>query len=246
MLRLSASYNLYVATVNMIANKCSRLGQWSRSACCSCPHDVVCWLARMRQPKPYHHGHLEAALLKTAIQLIGEVGPAGFTFREVARRAGVSHNAPYRHFAGKDDLLLAVAAEGFERLRVAMMKHMECGTSAGERLVLCGCGYVDFALHWPQHFLVMFDLAGSLNGEAKQKDIGQSAFQVLLDAITEAQKAGVIARGDPIRMAWTAWSLVHGIAKLATGGNLPLNKRMTIEFTRQASESMIRGMEHSR
>jgi AcrR family transcriptional regulator len=68
----------------------------------------------MRRRKPYHHGNLREARLEAAIHLIGEVGPTAFTSREVARRAGVSHNAPYRHFRDKDDLLAAFATEGFE------------------------------------------------------------------------------------------------------------------------------------
>lgn len=183
--------------------------------------------------------------MRAAEALIGEVGPRAFTLREVARRAGVSHNAPYRHFASRDDLLLAVAAEGFERLRATMTKRMERGASARERLVLCGCGYVDFALLWPRHFLVMFDLAGLLHGEHQRTEIGKGAFRVLLDAITATQQAGVLPTGDPIPVAWTAWSLVHGIAKLAIGGNLPLSHRKTLDFTRQAAESIIKGMEHS-
>ena len=183
--------------------------------------------------------------MQTAEILIGEVGPRGFTLREVARRAGVSHNAPYRHFASRDDLLLAVAAEGFERLGASMRKRMERGASAREKLVLCGCGYVEFALRWPRHFLVMFDLAGELRGEFDKKQIGEIAFRVLLDAIVAAQREEVLPKGDPLPFAWTAWSLVHGIAKLVVGGNLPLNQRSTLHFTRQAAESVIEGMAHS-
>ena len=180
--------------------------------------------------------------MRAAEALIGEVGPRAFTLREVARRAGVSHNAPYRHFESRDDLLIAVAAEGFERLRASMTRRMERGASARERLVLCGCGYVEFALLWPQHFMVMFDLAGLLDGECAQAKIGESAFQVLLDAIAATQQANVFPKGDPLPLAWTAWSLVHGIAKLAIGGNLPLNQRTTLDFTRQAADSIIEGM----
>src|ERR1035441_2438359 len=72
--------------------------------------------------RPYHHGNLKATLLKTAVGLIAEVGPAAFTLREVARRAGISHNAPYRHFREKDELLGAVATAGFERLADALGK----------------------------------------------------------------------------------------------------------------------------
>lgn len=197
----------------------------------------------MRPPKPYHHGNLRQTLMRAAESLIGEVGPRAFTLREVARRAGVSHNAPYRHFASRDELLLAVAAEGFERLRNTLVKRMEPGSSARERLVLCGCGYVEFALRSPSHFLVMFDLAGLLHSQSEQARIGDSAFRVLLDAVVAAQQAGVLPPGDPRPRAWTAWSLVHGISKLAIGGNLPLSRRKTLAFTREAAASILQGLD---
>jgi AcrR family transcriptional regulator len=199
----------------------------------------------MPAAKPYHHPDLREALMRAAETLISEVGPRAFTLREVARRAGVSHNAPYRHFESRDDLLRAVAAEGFERLRATMTKRMERGVTARERLVLCGCGYVEFAQRWPQHFMVMFDLAGQLDGKRDNAEAGESAFHVLLDAIKAAQQANALPKGDPLPHAWTAWSLVHGIAKLSAGGNLPLNQRSALEFTRRAAESIIEGIEHS-
>jgi AcrR family transcriptional regulator len=198
--------------------------------------------------KPYHHGDLRETLLRAAETLIGEVGPRAFTLREVARRAGVSHNAPYRHFASRDELLRAVAAEGFERLRVTLLKQMESGASARERLQLCGCGYVEFALRWPRHFLVMFDLAAALDAASPgrtaraERKIGEAAFRVLLDAIAAAQSAGDLPPGDPIPLAWTAWSLVHGIARLAMGGNLPLSRRATLAFTCHATEAILTGL----
>src|SRR3981081_3161087 len=72
--------------------------------------------------KPYHHGNLREVLLDAAIRLISEVGPAGFTLREVARRAGVSHNAPYRHFRDRDDLMATVATQGFQELTQVMLR----------------------------------------------------------------------------------------------------------------------------
>jgi AcrR family transcriptional regulator len=191
---------------------------------------------------PYHHGNLRKALLDAAVALIGEVGPRGFTLREVARRAGVSHNAPYRHFASKDDLLLAVAAEGFERLAAVMREALEPGRSARERLELCGCGYVDFSLRWPQHLLVMFDLPATVRERwATIPQIGGDAFRVLLDCIVAAQQSGDLPAGDPQPLAWMAWSLVHGIAKLVTGGNLPLTPDATLAFTRTAAQALLGG-----
>jgi AcrR family transcriptional regulator len=197
--------------------------------------------------QPYHHVNLRKTLLDAAVALIGEVGPRAFTLREVARRAGVSHNAPYRHFAGKDELLAAVAEEGFERLTAVMRKAMAPGRSPLERLELCGCGYVDFALRWPQHFLVMFDLPHARHDQPDQRDCpdasgaqaaGDTAFHVLLDSVAAAQQSGDLAPGDLMPLAWTAWSLVHGIAKLANSGNLPLSHRATLEFTLRASQAM--------
>ncbi len=177
----------------------------------------------MTRSEPYHHANLRQTLLDAAVALIGEVGPRAFTLREVARRAGVSHNAPYRHFASKDELLAEVAAEGFDRLTASMQKSMARATSPRERLQECGCGYVAFALRWPQHFLVMFDLPQAPHGQEKHHAAGQNAFAVLEECIAAAQQSGDLPAGDPLPLAWTAWSLVHGIAKLAISGNLPLS-----------------------
>jgi AcrR family transcriptional regulator len=200
----------------------------------------------LTRTEPYHHTNLRQTLLDAAIALIGEVGPRAFTLREVARRAGVSHNAPYRHFASKDELLAEVAAEGFDRLTASMLKSMARATWPRERLRECGCGYVAFALRWPQHFLVMFDLPHAPHGQEKHHAAGQNAFAVLEECIAAAQQLGDLPAGDPLPLAWTAWSLVHGIAKLAISGNLPLSTRSTIEFTRSASQAIFSGMKAGR
>ena len=196
----------------------------------------------MTRAEPYHHVNLRQTLLDAAVTLIGEVGPSVFTLREVARRAGVSHNAPYRHFASKDELLAEVAAEGFDRLTVSMRKNMARATSPRERLQECGCGYVAFALRWPQHFLVMFDLPQATLAHERHRAAGHNAFAVLGECIAAAQQSGDLAAGDPLPLAWMAWSFVHGIAKLAISGNLPLNARATIEFTRSACQTLVSGI----
>ncbi len=91
----------------------------------------------MTRSEPYHHANLRQTLLDAAVTLIGEVGPRAFTLREVARKAGVSHNAPYRHFVSKDELLAEVAAEGFIRLAASMrqIEHYQemLGPTQGKR-----------------------------------------------------------------------------------------------------------------
>src|SRR5947207_2956113 len=96
-----------------------------------------------RKKAAYHHGDLRAALLRAAGLLLEDEGVAGVLLREVARRAGVSHNAPYRHFAERDALLAALAAEGYERL------GKELQSKAGKEM---GQAYVSFALAHPQRF----------------------------------------------------------------------------------------------
>lgn len=193
--------------------------------------------------KTYHHPDLRNTLLEAAVALIGEVGPRAFTLREVARRAGVSHNAPYRHFDSRDDLLTAVALEGFDRLTRLMQKTLAPGKTPIEQLELCGCGYVDFALGWPNHLQVMFDLAPAPHTHGQSHDpVGENAFLILLNCIKAAQATGDLPAGDPMLLALTAWSLVHGIAKLAIGGNLQLDRKATIAFTHKAARTLFGGM----
>src|ERR1700686_452365 len=106
--------------------------------------------------RPYHHGNLREALLQGAVRVIAESGPAAFTLREVARRTGVSHNAPYRHFRDKDALLAAVATEGFRKLTQAMRAAGAQPANALDKLKQSGLAYVHFAVRNPEHFTVMF------------------------------------------------------------------------------------------
>ena len=229
MIVLSASIGVFPS--GPIVIQC-RHQQHSDSSC-HCQHLLLG--VGMPTIRSYHHGNLKSALLDAGVTLIGEAGPQAFTIREVARRAGVSHNAPYRHFRDKDELLEAIAVDGFARLTVAMRKWAGSGSTGTDRLRLCGCGYVDFALRWPQHFLVMFDLP-------KDGSVGESAFQTLLEFIVESQKEGALPKGDPHPLALMAWSLVHGIAKLAISGNLPYGSRRILEFTGWASSAFVSGM----
>src|SRR5687767_8172023 len=83
-----------------------------------------CYDRAMPRARAYHHGNLKEALLEAAVALVAERGTAGFTLREVARRAGVSHNAPYRHYKDREALLAEVARQGFEELGGALAKAL--------------------------------------------------------------------------------------------------------------------------
>jgi AcrR family transcriptional regulator len=175
----------------------------------------------MRRPKPYHHGHLREVLLGAAVQLIGEVGPASFTLREVARRAGVSHNAPYRHFPDGEHLLAAVAAQGFRELDQAMLNAVKHQRNSVGRLKHAGLAYVEFALRRPEHFTVMFDAAVSKHKTPDSAEAAEQAFGTLVSLVKSCQDQGRLPSGDLRQFALLAWSMVHGIAKLATAKRLP-------------------------
>src|SRR5260370_38503464 len=137
----------------------------------------------MGHPKPYHHGNLREALLQSAIRLIAEVGPTAFTLREVARQAGVSHNAPYRHFQDKDALLAAVATQGYGELTDAMLEAASKEPNVLGRLKHAGLAYVSFALRRPETFTVMFDTPFSKQTHPEAADAADGALSGLVSLV---------------------------------------------------------------
>ena len=109
-------------------------------------------------PRGYHHGNLKEALIRAALELIAEKGPAGFTFADAARWAGVSPAAPYRHFRDRDELLADVARRGFEQFAAALEAAWDGGRpdpmTAFERL---GKAYLAFARTEPAYYSAMFE-----------------------------------------------------------------------------------------
>jgi AcrR family transcriptional regulator len=155
---------------------------------------------------------------------------------------GVSHNAPYRHYRDRDELLAVVAMQGFERLTAAIQRSAARGSGPLERLRLCGRGYVDFALRWPQHFSVMFDLPSSREKYPEYAAAGREAFDTLLTFVVACQQSGALPKDEPELLALTAWSLMHGIAKLAIGQHLPFSRTAARDFADKAAKILLSGM----
>lgn len=176
------------------------------------------------EKKTYHHGDLRATLLEAAVDVIRERGVSGLSLRECARRAGVSHAAPYRHFAGKEALLMAVAGEGFRMLVTAGRESMVELTDPGERLDAYGVAYVQFAIDNPERHRLMF--AAALDSTlATEEDLKSSveAFELLETATGETLGPGEDVAGA----AFAFWSLVHGMAMLILDGRIPLSENPT-------------------
>lgn len=192
--------------------------------------------------RPYHHGNLREALLQGALRVIAELGPAAFTLREVSRRACVSHNAPYRHFRDKDALLAAVAAQGFRELTRAMRDAGERKSNTLDRLKQSGLAYVAFAVRRPEHFTVMFEAPVIACKDPEYLQASQEAFNTLVNYIRNCQDQGQLPAGNTLERALYAWSLVHGIAKLAVAGRFPFRtKAGMLKFAKFAIDESVRG-----
>lgn len=169
---------------------------------------------RAAAARPYHHGNLRQALLDAADELVSRHGSEKLTLRDVATEAGVSHTAPYHHFAGLADLLAAVAARGFSELAEAMMAVPR--DSLPERRLQAICDlYVCFARRQPARFRLMFGPVLARKGEHPDlRAAADRAFAALLEAATAQDAANA-----PL-LALTGWCLAHGLANLAIDGVL--------------------------
>ena len=162
----------------------------------------------------YHHGDLPTALRAAAVELIAESGPNGFSLREVARRAGVSHAAPAHHFGGTEGLLTSVAAEGYARVAQEMERAAASATSARDHLIKCGRAYVETALANPGHYGVMIDNDYVDHDNEELLAASLAAYDQLLQIIY-AVRDEYNPDLDVDRTATICWATVHGLVELS-------------------------------
>jgi AcrR family transcriptional regulator len=169
----------------------------------------------MAKTGSYHHGDLRAAVLRAAVEVISESGPAAVSMRDLSRRAGVSHAAPAHHFGDKAGLLTAVAAEGFELLADALTR---AGTQDGSFLDV-GVAYVGFAVDHRAHFEVMYRPDLYHQDDPAVVAARQRGARALYGGAGALPTE--VAGADTLVTGVAAWSLVHGFATLWLNGNLP-------------------------
>jgi len=169
-----------------------------------------------QKPKSYHHGDLRNALIQAGLELLAEGGVQELDLRKVARRAGVSHAAPYRHFADKQALIAAINEEGFhllaERIRSTLR---EVSDEPVEQLLGVALTYVRFAKENPWLMREMFS-GITIERETFESlhTASKSVYRLYAEVIRRGQERGKIVDGDPTALAGVLWSVLHGLAML--------------------------------
>lgn len=193
----------------------------------------------------YHHGDLKNALLTAAERLLEDNGVAGITLREVAKAAGVSHTAPYRHFADKHALLASLAQIGYQRLANAMQ---ECVAQAEddplEQLRLATLAYVHLATNHPAMTYLMFGgVVTPFDRDEALVQASNAAFEGLLRIIRNGQAANLYKDKDTQTLATAAWSQVHGLSMLVTGKHMgDLGETELDQITLEMVELLYNGL----
>jgi len=172
-------------------------------------------------PRGYHHGNLREALIRAALDLIARKGPAGFTFAEAARSAGVSPAAPYRHFRDRDELMASVALRGFEEFEAQLARAWDAGRpdplTALDRL---GQAYLEFARLKPAFYSAMFEAGVPVGADPELRAASERAFAVLRGAAEQiCAAAPTAARPPALMVALHIWAMAHGVASLFGRGD---------------------------
>ena len=185
------------------------------------------WKNRGRREGGYHHGNLKEALVQAALDLIANKGPAGFTFAEAARSAGVSPAAPYRHFRDRDELLASVAQQGFEQFESQLTAAWDDGRpdtpTAFQRV---SKAYLAFARENPAYYSAMFESGVPLESNPALLVASERAFAIIRAASERlvAMAPPGVPRPPAMMMALHIWSMSHGIASLFGRGDAARRK----------------------
>ena len=177
----------------------------------------------MPKKKTYHHGDLKNALIKAGVEILAKDGVSGLSLRKVASRAGVSHTAPYSHFADKQALIAAISTEGFRQLyeRISLVAEKN-KTKPARQLSEVAWAYVQFAMDDRDRFKVMF--SGVLEKEKEYPEFvaeSQRNFQLVQGIVEANQAAGVLSGGPADLVTLSAWGIVHGFIMLLLESQIP-------------------------
>lgn len=176
--------------------------------------------------RPYHHGDLRRAVIETAMAMLHEDKGWQFTLREVARRAGVSHAAPYKHFPDKAALLSEMALLGFDMLHKAMTAAKPKGATNSwrEEFFAVGQAYVNFGTSNPGLYRLMFSAEAGKAADVHLSERALAPLGVVVALLERGQAEGVLRKRDLRGRAAACWAQVHGITMLTMEGLFLLEK----------------------
>lgn len=190
----------------------------------------------------YHHGALPEALVAAALALLDEDGQGAVTMREVARRAGVSAGAPFRHFADRQALLTEVSDRvlaDFEQWQRAEIKG-----SGGTAMRAIGLGFVRYAIHHPHRFELVRSRVFTASRQPELRQRLSGIDEALTESIVADQQAGQLRPGDPALVGLAGQALVYGLAQMIIDGYLPSEKAE--ELTVQVLDTFGQGIANPR
>lgn len=176
-----------------------------------------------RPGKTYHHGDLRSGLLSAAAALLEDKGIAALSLREVAKAAGVSHAAPYRHFRDKAALIEALAAEAFEHLAAGCERARQSyPDDPARQLVEAGLSYLLFSVERPAVVQLMFGGVLSLDDCGDElRAVAVRAWESLVTLVRDGQAAGIYRDADTHDLTLVAWSTVYGLSLMINSGLMP-------------------------
>ncbi|HCT7101484.1 TetR/AcrR family transcriptional regulator [Pseudomonas aeruginosa] len=193
--------------------------------------------------RPYHHGDLRRAIIDTAMGMLHTDKGWQFTLREVARQAGVSHAAPYKHFADKAALLGEISLIGFDRLRETLARSvspMPASLRAG--IFAMAESYMHFASANSGLYRLMFSTDSGSVPEVHLSDRALSALGVLVELLERGQAEGLLRIRDVRGQAAACWALMHGLALLSIDGLL-LPEKVGSNVLENALTALLEGLE---
>lgn len=194
-------------------------------------------------PRPYHHGDLRRAIVETALAMLAEEKGWQFTLREVARRVGVSHAAPYKHFPDKGALLAELAVQGFEQLGDELRASIEpAPRSITKAFQAAATAYVEFGLRNPALYRLMFSAEAGDAASVHMSERALATLGVLLELLERGQREGAFRRRPVQGQAAACWAQVHGMTMLAIEGLL-LPEKVGRKPMRAALETLLEGLQ---
>lgn len=193
--------------------------------------------------RPYHHGDLRRVIIDTAMAMLLEDHGWQFTLREIARRAGVSHAAPYKHFADKAALLSELALIGFDRLRMALGKHQASAhASLRDEFFAMAHAYLRFARSNPGLYRLMFSADAGRPADVHLDERALAACEPLMELLVRGQATGALRHREARGQMAACWGMIHGLSLLALDGIL-LPEKVGEDALDAALGTLLEGLE---